>query len=73
MARIAAVANGLTRFPGGAFSCPAESGGQLRLTFFTRPGGPVVARLTAQSGPPLQQQVLANAGASWPVEPGSAS
>jgi hypothetical protein len=37
VARIAAVVNGLTRFPGGAFSCPAESGGQMRLTFFTRP------------------------------------
>ena len=97
VARIAAVVNGLTRFPGGAFSCPAESGGQMRLTFFTRPGGPVVARLTAEyggcgvvsvridgrdmpglseyprSGPPLQRQVLAIAGASWPVEPGSAS
>jgi hypothetical protein len=97
VARIAAVVNGLTRFPGGAFSCPAESGGQMRLTFFTRPGGPVVTRLTAEyggcgvvsvridgrdmpglneyprSGPPLQQQVLAIAGASWPVEPGSAS
>jgi hypothetical protein len=67
----------------------------MRLTFFTRPGGPVVARLTAQyggcgivsvriggrdmpglselprSGPPLQQQVLAIVGASWPVEPGN--
>ena len=26
-----------------------------------------------RSGPPLQQQVLAIADASWPVEPGSAS
>src|SRR5206468_4788914 len=76
-------------------SCPAESGGQMRLIFSTRRGGPVVARLTAQyggcgivsvriggrdmpglseyprSGPPLQQQVLAIAGASWPVEPGT--
>jgi hypothetical protein len=75
----------------------AESGGQMRLTFSTRPGGRVVARLTAQyggcgfvsvridgrdmpglseyprSGPPLQQQVLAMAAMSWPVEPGSAS
>jgi hypothetical protein len=40
VARIVAVVNGLTRFPDGAFSCPAESGGQMRLTFFTRPGGP---------------------------------
>jgi hypothetical protein len=69
----------------------------MRLTFSTRPGGPVLARLTTQyggcgivsvrirgrdmpalseyprSGPPLQQQVLAIAGVSWPVEPGSAS
>jgi len=95
--RIAAVVNGLPRSPAGAFSCPADSGGQMRLTFSIRPGGPVAARLTAEyggcgivsvrvggrampglseyprSGPPLQQQVLAIAGASWPVEPGSAS
>jgi hypothetical protein len=50
VARIVAVVNGLTRFPDGAFSCPAESGGQMRLTFFTRPGGPVVSQLTAQYG-----------------------
>jgi hypothetical protein len=50
VARVAAVVNSLTRFPDGAFSCPAESGGQMRLTFSTRPGGPVVARLTAQYG-----------------------
>ena len=97
VARIAAVVNGLARFPAGAFSCPADFGGQMRLTFSTRPGGPVLARLTPQyggcgivsvriggrdmpvlseyprSGPPLQQQVLAIAGVSWPVEPGGAS
>ena len=50
VARIAAVVNGLTRFPDGAFSCPAEFGGQMRLTFATRPGGPVLARLAAQYG-----------------------
>jgi len=95
VARIAAVVNGLTRFPDGAFSCPAEFGGQMRLTFATRLGGPVLARLTAEyggcgsvsvriggrdmpalsefpeSGPPLQQQVLAIAGMSWPVQPGT--
>jgi hypothetical protein len=95
VARIAAVVNGLTRFPDGTFSCPAEFGGQMRLTFATRPGGPVLARLTAEyggcgsvsvrisgrdmpalsefpgSGPPLQQQVLAIAGMSWPVQPGT--
>jgi hypothetical protein len=50
VARIVAVVNGLTRFPDGTFSCPAEFGAQMRLTFATRPGGPVVARLTAQYG-----------------------
>ena len=50
VARIVAVVNGLTRFPDGSFSCPAEFGGQMRLTFGTRPGGPVVARLTAEYG-----------------------
>jgi len=97
VARIAAVVNGLARFPAGVFSCPADSGGQMRLTFSARPGGPVLARLTPQyggcgivsvriggrdmpalseyprSGPPLQQQVLAIAGVSWPVEPGRPS
>jgi hypothetical protein len=97
VARIAAVVNGLVRSPAGAFSCPADFGAQMRLTFSARLGGPALARLTAQyggcgvvsvriggrdmpglseeprSGPPLQQQVLAIAGVSWPVEPGSAS
>jgi hypothetical protein len=50
VARIAAVLNGLTRFPGGEFSCPAEFGGQMRLTFRMRPGGPVAARVTAPYG-----------------------
>ncbi len=50
VARIAAIVNGLTRFPAGAFSCPVDSGGQMRLTFSTRPGGPVLARLTLQYG-----------------------
>jgi hypothetical protein len=50
VARIVAVINGLTRFPDGTFSCPAESGGQMRLTFSARPGGPVLARLTTQYG-----------------------
>jgi hypothetical protein len=95
VARIAAVVNGLTRFPAGESSCPAEFGGQMRLTFRMHPGGPVAARVIAQYGgcgvvsvriggrdmpalsdhpessPPLQQQVLAIAGASWPVEPGN--
>ena len=90
MARIAAVIDGLPRFPDGTFSCPADFGGQMRLTFSASPGGPALARLTAQyggcgsvsvriggrdmpaltedpdSGPPLQQQVLAIAGVSWP-------
>jgi hypothetical protein len=95
VARIVAVVNGLSRFPDGSFSCPAEFGGQMRLAFGMRPGGRVAARLTAeyggcgvvsvriggrampalseypQSGPRLPQQVLAIAGVSWPVEPGT--
>ena len=95
VARIAAVVNGLPRFPDGTFSCPADFGGQMRLTFSAAPGGPALARLTAQyggcgsvsvrvgsrdmpalteypdSGPPLQQQVLAIAGVSWLVQPGT--
>jgi hypothetical protein len=50
VARIVAVVNGLTRFPDGAYSCPADFGGQMRLTFSTRAGGPVLARLTAPYG-----------------------
>ncbi len=95
VARIAAVVNGLTRFPDGAYSCPADFGGLMRLTFSARRNGPVLARLTVQyggcgsvsvriggrdmpalseyppSGPLLQQQVLAIAGVSWPVQPGT--
>jgi hypothetical protein len=48
MARIVALVNGLTRFPDGTFSCPADFGGQMRLTFFTRPGRPAAARLIAE-------------------------
>src|SRR4029077_14038765 len=45
VARTAAVVNRLPRFPDGTFSCPAEFGGQMRLTFATRPGGAVLAPL----------------------------
>jgi hypothetical protein len=48
--RIAAVIDGLARFPDGTFSCPADFGGQMRLAFSTSPGGPVVARLTVPYG-----------------------
>ena len=50
VARIVAVVNGMSRFPDGSFSCPAEFGGQMRLAFGIRPGGPVAARLTAEYG-----------------------
>jgi hypothetical protein len=97
VARITAVINGLTRFPPGVYACPADFGGQMRLTFSVRPGGPVLARVIAPyggcgsvsfrlgrrdmpalseyppTGPPLQQQVLAIAGASWPARPGNPS
>ena len=47
VARIVALANGLPSFPPGAFSCPADFGGEMRLAFLARPGGPVLALLTA--------------------------
>ncbi len=50
VARIAAVIDGLALFPAGAFSCPAESGAAMRLTFRASPGGPVLAQLSAQYG-----------------------
>jgi hypothetical protein len=50
VAGIVALVNGLTRFPAGSFSCPADFGGQMRLTFGMRPGGPVAARLTVEYG-----------------------
>ena len=50
VAAIAGVIDGLPLFPPGTFSCPADFGGQMRLTFRTSPGGPVVARLTAEYG-----------------------
>jgi hypothetical protein len=47
VARIASVVDGLPVFPPGDFSCPADTGGQLRLTFRTSRHGPVVAQVTA--------------------------
>jgi hypothetical protein len=50
VARIVALANGLTVFPPGAYSCPASFGGAMRLAFLDHPGGQVLARFTAQYG-----------------------
>ena len=50
VAAIAAVIDGLSPFPPGAFSCPADRGADMRLTFSTSPRGPVVAQLSAQYG-----------------------
>jgi hypothetical protein len=50
VARIVALANGLTIFPPGARPCPADFGGAMRIAFLARPGGPVLARFTAQYG-----------------------
>ena len=50
VARIVALADGLPLFPPGLFSCPSGFGGQMRLAFLTRPGGPVLALLTADFG-----------------------
>lgn len=50
VAAIAAVINGLPVFPPGTFSCPADFGTAMRLTFRTSPRGPVVAQLSAEYG-----------------------
>ncbi|HEY2286674.1 MAG TPA: hypothetical protein VGH88_13115 [Streptosporangiaceae bacterium] len=50
VAAIVALANGLTVFPPGARACPADFGGAMRIAFLARPGGPVLARFTAQYG-----------------------
>jgi hypothetical protein len=50
VARIVALANGLTIFPPGARPCPADFGGAMRIAFLARPGGRVLARFTAQYG-----------------------
>jgi hypothetical protein len=47
VARIASAVDGLPVFPPGDFSCPADTGAQLRLTFRTSRHGPVVAQVTA--------------------------
>src|SRR5579871_738556 len=50
VAAIAAVIDDLPLFPLGAFSCPADFGASMKLTFRTSRDGPVVARLTAEYG-----------------------
>ena len=47
VARITAVIDGLTRFPPGTFSCPADFAAAMRLTFRASASGPVLARLSA--------------------------
>jgi hypothetical protein len=48
VAGIAAVIDGLTLFPPGAYSCPADFGAAMRLTFRASTDGPVLARLGAE-------------------------
>jgi hypothetical protein len=43
---LTALINGLTPFPPGAFSCPADFGGNLALTFRAGPGAPALAVAT---------------------------
>ena len=48
VARIVALADGLTVYPPGVHPCPADFGGAMRLAFLARPGGPVLARFSAE-------------------------
>jgi len=50
VAKIIALADGLTVFPPGPRACPASFGGAMRLAFLTRPGGQVLATFTAEYG-----------------------
>jgi hypothetical protein len=55
VARIAAVVDGLQLFPPGEFSCPADFGRAMRLTFRAKPvgtasPGPALAVVTGQTG-----------------------
>jgi hypothetical protein len=50
VARIVALADGLTVYPPGVHPCPADFGGAMRLAFLDRPGGRVLARFSAQYG-----------------------
>jgi len=50
VARIVALANGLTVYPPGVHPCPADFGGAMRLAFLDRAGGQVLARFSAQYG-----------------------
>jgi hypothetical protein len=45
--RIAAIINGLAKFPTGELSCSMDNGAAMRLTFGTTLGGPVVATVLA--------------------------
>jgi hypothetical protein len=47
VARIAAIIDGLPRFPIGILSCTRGNGAAMKLTFRTRKGGPVVATVLA--------------------------
>jgi hypothetical protein len=48
VARIVALADGLTVYPPGVHPCPADFGGAMRLAFLARPGGPVLAQFSAE-------------------------
>ena len=61
--------------PGRPGAGPADRAVRRLRVVSVRIGGRDMPALSEypRSGPPLQQQVLAIAGVSWPVEPGSAS
>ena len=50
VARIAAIINGLAKFPAGAYTCGGDNGAAMRLTFKTSLAGPAVATVLAKYG-----------------------
>jgi len=49
VAKLVALVNALPLFPPGVFSCPADDGRGVRLTFLAKTGGPTVATAFAKS------------------------
>jgi hypothetical protein len=60
VARIAALVDGLSVFPPGARSCPADFGGGIRLSFRASRNGPVPALVTIDPAGCQQVSVMIN-------------
>ena len=74
VARIAAIIDGLARFPIGELSCARDNGAEMQLTFRTSPGGRVLATVLATyTGCPLVWNTDARTRATSTTTPAPAS